>query len=390
MNTAEILDRLIAFPTVSSDSNLDLISWIEGYLADLGVESRLTHNAGDGTGDGDGSSKANLWATVGPLDREGGIVLSGHTDVVPVTGQDWTGDPFTAEIRDGRLYGRGASDMKGFIAAVLAKAPAWAKADLKTPLHFAFSFDEEVGCFGVRHLIADIVENLPRPRAVIIGEPTNMKLVNAHKGNHSFWIDVTGAPGHSSQPDKGVNAIFAAAEIIGFVQGLQEECRAAPSRTAFDPPFTTFNVGVIEGGAANNIIPGWCRFPVEIRAVPEDDPLAIRHRIESFIRDEVEPKMKAVMPESGIALEERADVPPLAPGDHCAAEALIRELTGSNETLAVAFATEGGLFQRAGMDAVIFGPGDIEQAHQPDEFIALDQLAACDTFLDALGEWAAR
>lgn len=378
--TVDILDKLIAMPTVSSDSNLDLIHWVRDYLSGYGIDSRLTF--------GEEPGKANLWATIGPADKPGGIVLSGHTDVVPVAGQNWTGDPFVMDQRDGKLYGRGTCDMKGFIAAVLAKVPAWSQQRFETPLHLAFSFDEEVSCFGVTHLINDVVANLPLPKAVIIGEPTSMKVMNAHKGNAGMMCTVKGTAGHSSMPHKGVNAIYAAGKLISHIQDLQEELAKTPSATPFDPPYSTFNVGMIEGGAGANIIAEWCSFPVEVRVVPEHDAPDLLAKVKEYAKTVLEPQMKAMVPEAGFTFTDGHDTPPLRPEEDSVAEEIIRKLTGENQTVSGAFCTEGGHFQAVGMSTVIFGPGSIEQAHQPDEFISLDQLAACDTFLNALGCWA--
>ncbi len=377
----EWLDRLVAFDTTSRESNLELIDVVRAYLADLGVGSRLTHD--------DDGRKANLWATFGPDDR-GGVVLSGHTDVVPVDGQDWSSDPFRMRRHNGRLYGRGTSDMKGFCATVLACAPDMLARDLMVPLHVAFSYDEEVGCLGVRGLIRDVVENLPLPRAVIVGEPTSMGIIGGNKGGRSYRTVVRGVPGHSSEPHRGANSIMAAARIIGFIEDLQEElARNADPDCPFDPPYTTFDLGVIEGGTAFNIIPEYTTIHWGFRGLPNEDQDALEARVRDYIGTEVDPKLKAVAPHAGVTMELRNSTPPLIPDTTSAAEQLIRHLTGLNVSGTVAFGTEAGLFQQAGIPGVIFGPGSIQQAHQPDEFIEVSQMAACVRFLDRLIDWCA-
>ena len=377
-----ILERLVAFDTVSATSNLDLVGWVADYLDGLGIESVLTRNA-EGT-------KANLYATVGPGGR-GGIILSGHTDVVPVAGQAWTGDPFRLDARGERLYGRGTADMKGFIALVLAMVPQALAAPLEIPLHLALSYDEEVGCLGVPALIRGLPVGTARPLLAIIGEPTGMQVANAHKGIHFLRTRLTGHEAHSSMPERGVNAIAAAAEIIVEIGRLAAECRAAAGAdTRFDPPYTSFNIGRIAGGAAVNIIARDCAFDWEFRPVPGEDAAALRRRIDDFITADLLPRLRAGHPDAAVETETMALVPPLVPDPGSPAETLARDLTGANEATTIAFATEAGLFQAAGIPAVICGPGSIEVAHQPDEFITRDQLAAGGAFLDRLLAWARR
>ena len=377
-----ILERLIAFDTVSATSNLELVGWVADYLDGLGIESVLTRNA-EGT-------KANLYATVGPGGR-GGIILSGHTDVVPVAGQAWTSDPFRLDARGERLYGRGTADMKGFIALVLAMVPQALAAPLEIPLHIALSYDEEVGCLGVPALIRSLPEGAARPRLAIIGEPTGMQVANAHKGIHFLRTRLTGHEAHSSMPERGVNAIAAAAEIIVEIGRLAAECRAAAGADSrFDPPYTSFNIGRIAGGAAVNIIARDCAFDWEFRPVPGEDAAALRRRIDDFIMADLLPRLRAGHPDAAVETETMALVPPLVPDPGSPAETLARDLTGANEATTIAFATEAGLFQAAGIPAVICGPGSIEVAHQPDEFITRDQLAAGGAFLDRLLAWARR
>lgn len=380
MTPRQILERLVAFDTVSSKSNLALIDWVADYLDGFGVESRLT---GDKTG-----AKANLFATIGRGER-GGVILSGHTDVVPVEGQAWKSDPFRLSERADRLYGRGAADMKGFIALALALVPRALERPLATPLHLALSFDEEVGCLGAPVLIRDLPEGVARPRLAIIGEPTELAVANAQKGCNFLKTRVTGVEAHSSLTDAGVNAIAAAAEIIGEIGRAAREARArARPDSGFDPPFTTFNVGRIEGGSAFNIIPRHCEFLWEFRNLPEEDPVALEGRIRDFVAREVLPKMRARHQEAAVETEMLVSVPPLVPVEASPAQDLACRLTGANRTTTVAFATEAGHYQRAGIPAIVCGPGSIRQAHQPDEFITLEAFAEGEAFLDRLLDWA--
>jgi acetylornithine deacetylase len=377
----EMLGHLIAFDTVSSKSNLELIAFVEAYLAEFGIASRRTVSP-----DGE---KANLYATIGP-DEAGGIVLSGHTDVVPVEGQPWTSDPFVMTRRDSRLYGRGTSDMKAFIAVCLALAPEAAQVALRKPLHFAFSFDEEVGCTGVGHLIEDVTRNLPMPAAVIIGEPTDMKLVNAHKGGYGFRTTVTGKEAHSSQLHRAGHAVYAAIDLIQFVRQVAEEKRqAAPPDSPFEPPYSTLSVGTIDGGTALNIVPRQCVFEWEMRPLPGDDAEEVLARFNRYAESEVLPRLRETAPEANIVTEMEAAVPALEPEPDSPAEALVRLLTGANQSHVVSYCTEGGLFQRAGVSTVICGPGSIDQAHRPDEFIETSQIEACEDFVRRLIDWAA-
>lgn len=381
MTSLDLLDRLIGFDTVSSKSNLQLIAFVEDYLADLGIPSRRTVSP-----DGD---KANLFATIGPTEP-GGIVLSGHTDVVPVEGQPWTSDPFAVTRRDCRLYGRGTADMKSFIAVCLAFAPQAVRRPLRKPLHFAFSFDEEVGCTGVGHLLEDVTRNLPMPAAVIIGEPSDMKLVNAHKGGYGFCTTVIGKEAHSSQLHRASHAINAAVELIQFVHQIAEEKRrTASADSPFEPPYSTLSVGTIHGGTALNIVPRECIFDWEMRPVPGDDAEEVLDRFNRHAETVVLPRLRENAPEASIVTEVNANVPPLEPETDSPAEALVRLLTGANQAQVVSYCTEGGLFQRAGMSTVICGPGSIDQAHKPDEFIEIAQIEACERFLRGLIEWAA-
>ena len=373
-----LLDRLVAFDTTSARSNLALVDHAAGLLSDLGADIRLTTDEGGG--------KANLWATLGPADRPG-IVLSGHTDVVPVDGQDWSSDPFRAERRDGRVYGRGTADMKGFLAACLALAPDFAAARLAVPVHFALSYDEEVGCIGVRRLLADL-ETLPvRPRLCIVGEPTEMQVILAHKGKKSVRCTVHGHECHSALNHQGVNAVEIAAELVAFLRRMQRRLREhGPFEAGFDPPYTTVHTGTIHGGTALNIVPRECRFEFELRHLPRHDPEDLMAELRAFAQSLV-PEMLAVSPAAGVTLDETNTTAGLAADEASEAVALARRLAGLGEegqSGKVAFTTEAGLFQAAAIPAVVCGPGSIAQAHKPDEFIAVEQLARAERFLRAL------
>lgn len=371
-SAVEMIGKLVSFDTVSHKSNLELIGFVEDYLASHGVASkRVLSPEGD---------KANLYATIGPQ-VEGGIILSGHTDVVPVEGQPWTTDPFQMVEKDGRLYGRGTADMKAFSAIGLSLVPEMLKADLKRPIHFALSYDEEVGCTGVGSMVEEMIETLPKPEAVIVGEPSLMKIVNAHKSIFARKTIVTGRAAHSSLTDRGVSAVMMAAQLVALLDDMAEECRrnAGPD-CPFDPPYTTIHVGQINGGTALNIISERCEFVWDVRNVPEDDPDDFVRRFEARA-DELRARMKAVDPDCDIVTTVLSDAPALAPEDKGAAEVLCAQITGLNATDVVSYATEAGHFQRVGYSTVVCGPGSIDQAHQADEFIALDQVKAGEEFL---------
>lgn len=380
LTTLEMLERLVAFDTTSARSNLDFVEFVRDYLGGWGVESRLSFS--------DDRQKANLLATVGPS-VPGGVILSGHTDVVPVVGQDWTSPPFALTARDGRLYGRGTADMKAFIAIALALVPDLLAARLQRPVHFAFSYDEEIGCHGVPALLGDIAGHLPAPRLAIVGEPTGMRIVNAHKGVRIYRTRVTGVETHSSLPEQGVNAVAHAARLIAFLADLEEELqqrRDAPDGTTnpFDPPYGTLNVGRVEGGASQNMIARDCTFLWETRLLPWQDPDEVPRRLDAFIRESVLPRMRRTFAEPDIVTETVCDVPGLHPDPDSPAEALCVALLGSNATHTVPFGSEAGLYQQAGFPTVICGPGEIAQAHRPDEFIETDQIAACERFMRRL------
>lgn len=377
----KILADLIAFDSTSRNSNLDLIAYIQSFLDDLGIEHRLTTN--------EEQTKANLWATIGPEDR-GGIVLSGHTDVVPIDGQDWSSNPFVMEQRGEKLYGRGTCDMKGFIACALAQASNFKQRSLKIPIHFAFSYDEEIGCLGVRSLIQDMSDNLQLPIAVIVGEPTSMKLVGGTKGGRGYITRVYGVDGHSSLPDIGANAILAAAKIISHLESMQLRLKeqADPSN-GFIPPYSTLDLGLISGGTAANIIPAYCEFNWGFRGLPFEDMDALENEVLNFIRDEVEPQLKEASAMARVTTDLTSDVPALEPDENSTAENLVRHLSKLNESGRVSYGTEAGHFQKAGVPGVIFGPGSIEQAHLPDEFIHVEQMRECNDFMGKLADWAA-
>jgi len=373
----EWIRTLIGFDTTSRDSNLDLIHHVQGYLADLGVESALTFD--------DTKEKANLYATLGPKDRPG-ILLSGHTDVVPVDGQAWDSDPFTVVEKNGLLHGRGTCDMKSFIAICLAYAPKFLERGLETPIHFAFSYDEEVGCIGVRRLI-DMVNGLGvKPKMCIVGEPTDMQVTIGHKGKHSYCAHVTGVEAHSSLAPMGVNAVEYAAEAIAYLKGMARRIQQeGPFDDQYDVEHTTVHTGVINGGTALNIVPKDCTFSFEFRYLPELGHELYFTEIETYIRESLEPQMKAIEPSSGFTIEELSSIPGLSmdPGDEVVTFA--KTLAGRNDHGKVAFGTEAGLFQqRAGIPTVVCGPGSVDQAHKPNEFVSLDQIRKCETFMDKL------
>jgi acetylornithine deacetylase len=378
-STAELLERLIAFDTTSHKPNLHLIRFVEDYLAQHGVESEIVPNAE--------GSKASLFATIGPRDTAG-VALSGHTDVVPVDGQKWTSDPFVLAERDGKLYGRGTADMKGFIASALAMVPDFLARQLTVPIHLAFSYDEEIGCLGVRPMIAEFGKRLTKPRMVFVGEPTSMSVVDSHKGPVRWRIDVRGRAAHSSMAPLGVNAIAVAGKILRELAEIEHELKLRPQDTRFDPPYATLQVTKIDGGTATNIVPVNCTMQFDVRAIPGVDVSAIDRRVRAFAANVCVPEMHKVAPEAGVDIAIANQVPPYSAGAASEAVALALKLAGQNETHAVSYATEAGLFQIAGSPAVVIGPGDIAQAHTADEWIAKDQLDKCDAFLRRLCDWA--
>jgi acetylornithine deacetylase len=377
LTSAEMIGRLIAFDTTSRESNLALIDFVRDYLDRWRVKSELIYDSD--------RRKANLYATIGPS-SEGGVMLSGHSDVVPVDGQNWGSDPFKLVEHDGKLFGRGSADMKSFIAIALAKLPDFLAQPLATPVHLALTYDEEVGCLGARSLIAALLPKAVKPKLCIIGEPTLMQPVVGHKGSRRLRCHVHGHEVHSSLTHRGVNAVETAAELVAHLKGMARNKRKhGPFDHAYDPPYTTIHTGLIAGGTAVNIVPRECRFDFEMRYLPEDDPSAIADELKRYAASLL-PEMQAVSDEAGIAFEETNGVPALSAKDGDEVVQLALALSGANGTGKVSFATEGGLFQQAGIPTVICGPGSIEQAHKPDEFIALDQVRQCEGFLDRLIE----
>jgi acetylornithine deacetylase len=375
-SSKDLLASLIAFDTTSRESNLHLIEFVRDYLAGLHVPCTLIFN--------EERSKANLFATIGPDDRPG-IVLSGHTDVVPVDGQPWTVPPFELSEKDGKLFGRGAADMKGYIACVLAAVPGLLAKPLRMPVHIALSYDEEVGCLGVRSLLADLEQRPHQPLLCIIGEPTELKPVLGHKGKLAMRCDVHGAACHSAYAPQGVNAIEYAAELIGELGRIGSALRAPELHDPrFDPPFTTVQTGLISGGKALNIVPADCRFDFEIRTLPAQDPHQVAQQLQRYAEQQVLPRMQAVDDGSSIRFSELSAYPGLATDAHSHAAQLIAQFCGSNEFTTVAFGTEGGLFDAVGIPTVVCGPGSMDQGHKPDEFVSIDQLLACDAMLERL------
>lgn len=379
MNTINRLSRLIAFDTTSRHSNLALIHDCADYLESLGLKPWLSHNADQ--------SKANLFATIAAANgsTEGGLILSGHTDVVPTDGQTWQSDPYRADIREGRLYGRGSADMKGFIAAVLAAAPAMVQAGLKRPLHIALSYDEEIGCLGAPVMIAELQKRGLTPEHCIVGEPTSMRMVVAHKGIHTFRCAVHGKAAHSSLTPQGVNAIEYAAKLIVFINELAGRLKARHDTDPdYDVPFSTLSVNTIAGGIAGNIVPQLCEFEFDYRNLPHMSPADITAPIEAHIREVLQPQMQAVDAACRIDMRHGENVPAMPEAEAALLHDLITQLVQDSSRLKVAYATEGGQFQQAGIATVICGPGNIEQAHKADEFVELAQLARCDAFLHKL------
>jgi acetylornithine deacetylase len=374
--TCAILGDLIAFPTVSADSNLDLIAYAAERLGACGATIAINR---DGSG-----TKANLFATIGP-EGDGGIVLSGHTDVVPVIVEEWTSDPFLLREQDGRLYGRGACDMKGFIAAALAMAPRLAAAKLARPVHFAFTYDEEVGCFGGQQLLADLKRSGVHPAVAIVGEPTMMRIIEGHKGCYEYTTEFHGLDGHGSDPDAGVNAIEYAVRYVARMLELRERLKRRPVEgSRFQPPWTTLQVGRMEGGTARNVIARHCAVEWEMRPVHLHDADEVKAELKAYCDEVLLPSMRAVSPEADIVTHVIGEVAGLEPVPANEAREIVSALTGQRDCDVVPFGTEAGLFQAYGMSVVVCGPGSIEQAHKPDEFVTKDQLQACLDMLSGL------
>ncbi len=373
----QIFSKLISFDTTSRNSNLEFIEWVKDYLGQHGVESLLVPN--------EDATKANLFATIGPADRPG-IMLSGHSDVVPVDGQDWSSPPFSLLLENDLLFGRGTCDMKGFIAVCLAYAPMFAKSDLATPIHLALSYDEEVTCAGAKRL-AEALNGLPiKPSMCIVGEPTGMQVVTGQKSGSGYECTVRGFEAHSSLSPQGVNAIQYVCELISFIRAIADDRRQnGPFAEGYDVGFDTLQTGIIHGGSALNIVPGECQFEFEFRLLPDTDKAALLKRITEFAHNELEPRMKAVSPNSSIHIHEFVEMPgfELDPGNEIIS--FVRSLAGRNDDIKVAYQTEAGIFAlEADIPSVICGPGHIAQAHKPDEFVSVEQLNLCCQFMERL------
>ena len=376
LSTVDLLARLVSFDTTSRNSNLALMAFVRDYLDAHRIPYRISTDAA--------GEKANIHAIIGPH-GPGGLALSGHVDTVPVDGQAWSADPFALRRSDGRLYARGSTDMKGFVAACLAAVPDIKVRDLARPLHLFISYDEEVGCHGAQRLLQDLDASGLKPAMCVVGEPTGMQPVLAHKGKLNLRVRVRGQTGHSSEPGKGVNAIQAAGEAVAYVAAeARRLAREGPFEDGFDPPHTTIHVGTIQGGTILNIIPERCEFIMEWRAIPGDNATRHVERMREFVANTIEPTMHAVNPETGFDFEVVTTMPGLSLGAGHALTGIVKQITGSNSTGKVSYGTEGGYYQGAGIATIICGPGRIAQAHQPDEWIAQDQLDACDTFIRRL------
>jgi acetylornithine deacetylase len=376
-----MIERLIAFNTVSRDSNLGLIEWVRDYLQGLGAKTRLTHDAS--------AKKANLFATLGDS-KKPGLILSGHTDVVPVDGQDWDTDPFAATERDGKLYARGSADMKGFIGITLAQAPKFVAAlndqRLDAPLHYALSYDEEVGCLGVRGLIRDLEEQGIRPAGCVVGEPTSMQPIIAHKGTHRFRCAVHGREAHSSYVTHGVNAIEYAARLVVFIRQLADRLAQLEQRDyGFTVPYSTLSTGLIQGGIAANVVPKDCVFQFDMRTLPQLKPDTLYQEIRRYA-EVLAAEMRGIDPSAGIDLQWVSQTVGLAAAESDAIVQWAMQLSRNPTVGKVSYGTEAGLFQKMGVPTVVCGPGDIAEAHRPNEFVALDQLAQCESFMDRILE----
>ena len=376
-NSIEILKKLVSFDTTSFKSNLDLIKFIENYLNDLNIKSELIYD--------ETKNKANLFATIGP-NLQGGIVLSGHTDVVPITKQNWTSDPFILTERDDKLFGRGSSDMKGFIAIVLSRVSAMVEKKLKKPIHLAFSYDEEIGCVGVHSLLDLIKKKSINPEFCIVGEPTSMEMVIGHKGKHAYDVKVDGLSCHSGQAPYGVNAINYASKLINYIEEInKEKSIKGPFDNEYEIPYSTLHTGLIKGGTILNIVPNLCQFEFEIRHLAEDDPLEIIQRIKQYTEELLIKEMHNISSETNIEINEKINYPGLNISESISPVKQVKELLGNSSHKKVIFGTEGGLFKRElNLPTIICGPGSIDQAHKPDEFISIQQIEKGGTFIDKL------
>jgi acetylornithine deacetylase len=376
-NSIEILKKLVSFDTTSFKSNLNLIKFIENYLNDLNIKSELVYD--------ETKNKANLFTTIGS-NLHGGIVLSGHTDVVPITKQNWTSDPFILTERDNKLFGRGSSDMKGFIAIVLSRVSTMVEKKLKKPIHLAFSYDEEIGCVGVHSLLDLIKKKSINPEFCIVGEPTSMEMVIGHKGKHAYDVKVDGLSCHSGQAPYGVNAINYASKLINYIEEInKEKSIKGPFDNEYEIPYSTLHTGLIKGGTILNIVPNLCQFEFEIRHLAEDDPLEIIQRIKKYTEELLIKEMHNISPKTNIEINEKINYPGLNISESISAVKQVKELLGNSSHKKVIFGTEGGLFKRElNLPTIICGPGSIDQAHKPDEFISIQQIEKGGTFIDKL------
>lgn len=377
-STVEMLARLVSFDTTSRNPNCALIDFVRDWLDRHGVFYRISRDEDGG--------KANIHAIIGPREA-GGIAVSGHVDTLPVDGQAWSGNPFALRQKEGRLYARGACDMKGFVASCLSAVPDLQSRALAKPLHLFITYDEEVGCAGARRLIDDLDRSGLKPALCVVGEPSGMQPILAHKGKLNLRVSVRGKPGHSSLPQNGVNAIYAAAEALAYISAeARRFAKAGPFEAGFDPPYTTIHVGTIQGGTILNIIPERATFDMEWRVIPADDATQEVQRLREHVSQQIEPAMRTVDRDTGFSFDVLVDMPGMSlPSDHSFA-GMVKQLTGSNTTGKVSYGTEGGFYQAAGIPTIVCGPGHIAQAHQPDEWIAETELAACDTFISRLAD----
>ena len=373
-NTVTILERLVSFDSVSGRPTHGIVGYITDYLASHGIEATLSYDAA--------GERANVFATIGP-EVDGGVVFNGHTDVVPVAGQEWSSDPFILTRKGDRLYGRGSVDMKGFLACVLGAVPAFKAADLKKPVHIAFSFDEETGGLGMPYLLQHMAGKPFRPSVVVIGEPTGMNIITGHKGGYEMRTEVTGFEVHSSDPGKGVNAISCAMRMIAKIEeiGARLAARPAPG-SPYVPPYTTFNIGTISGGVVRNATAGWCNFDWEFRPLPGDDGAAILAELDAYAAETLLPAMRAISADADIRNIAEVWVPPLDDRNAAEATEFVSKVTGLNSSDVVSFGTDGGYFSDAGFSTVVFGPGSINRAHKPDEYIEISELAEGLDFLE--------
>ena len=376
--TQALLEKLVGFPTVSTDSNLAMIEYLANRLQDVGAKVDVMS---DHSG-----TKANLFATIGP-EVSGGILLSGHCDVVPVTDQAWSSDPFKLLERDGNFYGRGTCDMKGFIAASIALAPMFATKVKDRPLHFAFTYDEETGCIGAGHLAENLRARGLVPAVAIVGEPTEMRIIEGHKGCYEYTTHFHGLEGHGSSPERGVNAVEYAVRYVNYLLQVKENLRnMSPAGSRFDPPWSTVNVGAFNGGVAHNVIASKARVDWEMRPVQKTDADYVKASLLGYCENDLLPAMRAIFPDARIETQTIGEVEGLIPSDVNEARRIVTELTGRQDADVVPFGTEAGIFQAMGMDVVLCGPGSIAQAHKADEFVAIDQIKKCLTMLERLGD----